>query len=110
MADATDTDKQNPCLETVVPQTRGTYQDYSKKFIKREKVTDMMERGIQKKENVTEDLQRICAVLREWVANSARLKEQMKTEMEKRESEIFQKFIDEKEKIRIMNERRKKIE
>jgi hypothetical protein len=84
------------------------YEDDSE-GVRHRQVVNEFEIQIKKRESVIDDLQRECAQLRRNVdinaENEVRLKEQIEAEMQSRENEILQKFIDEKEKKMLMNER-----
>jgi hypothetical protein len=85
------------------------YEDHSEGVRHRQLVNEY-EIEIKKRESMIDDLQRECARLRRNVdinaENKVRLKEQIEAEMQSRENEILQKFIDEKEKKNmLMNER-----
>ena len=112
--ETTQTETQNLSSELgvlAIDQASGKEQGYEddSEGVRHRQVVEEFEIEIKKRESMIDDLQRECARLRRNVdinaENTVRLKEQMEAEMQSRENEILQKFIDEKEKIRLMNDR-----
>ena len=84
-------------------------EEHVKEIRKRDELISELEKEIQKRESVIEELQGECTVLRRRLdkntESSIRLKEEMEVEIQMRENEMLQKFVDEKEKIRLLDER-----
>ena len=82
-------------------------EEHVKEIRKRDEIISEL-REIQKKDSIIDELQGECAVLRRLDKNkesSVRLKEEMDVEIQMRENAMLQKFLDEKEKIRLLDER-----
>ncbi|XP_056014940.1 interaptin-like [Ostrea edulis] len=108
--ESTSVDTQHQVNETFIEKALGSEKDqmseeHQEEMRKRDEIISELEREIQKRDDIIEELEGECSVFRKHLERPAILREQMDIKMQERENEILQKFIDEKEKFRMLDER-----